>query len=85
MKSRIKRMNAYVEPRGYNTVIYSYATPIMIKVNGIWYESPKKYSVTTSKQKSIIKQEQGITATTVDHNDFIKLCLKVGVTNLGRA
>ena len=87
MKQRIKQMNAYYEElQGNNAVVYSYSTPIILKFNGFWYTSPKKYSVTTSKQKNkLLGMLNGGKAWEIKHETFKAYCEIAGVGDLGLA
>lgn len=85
MKQRIKSMNAYMEVLDHGMVVYSYDTPILVRNQFNWYTSPKKYSATTSKQKTIISRMLGYDPVEIEHEQFIKLCKEVGVQDFGRA
>lgn len=85
MKKRINQMHAFQQELGGNKVIYSYDTPILIKHQGVWYDSPEKYSRTTSKQKTKIKNLFQIDPTELSHEEFVANCKKIGVENLGWA
>jgi len=84
MKERFKSMNAYIEAVDSGIIVYSYNTPIMAKKGRVWYDSEKKYSSTTSKQKTIIKRELSITTLkTINHEDFKVMVDKMGASSLG--
>lgn len=85
MKQRINSMNAYIEVLDHGMVIYSYDTPILVRNEFGWYTSPKKYSATTSKQKTVISRTFGYDPVELEHEKFIELCKEVGVQDLGRA
>jgi hypothetical protein len=87
MKQQIKRMNAYYEDLGLNNaVVYSYSTPIILKFNGMWYTSPKKYSQTTSKQKTVLlRMLHGGKPIELEHKTFKSYCEIAGVGELGLA
>ena len=92
MKKRINQMNVYREElQGGNEVIYSYSTPIILKLNGLWYTSPKKYSQTTSKQKNkvlgmyVFDKQPALIHHEVDHETFKQYCKTAGVSDLGLA
>jgi hypothetical protein len=87
MKQQIKRMNAYYEElQGNNAVVYSYSTPIILKFNGMWYTSPKKYSQTTSKQKTVLlRMLHGGKPIELEHKTFKSYCEIAGVSELGLA
>ena len=42
-------------------LLFSYDTPVMIKIRGKWYEDERFYSMTTSKHKGAFKRDRGIT------------------------
>ena len=85
MKQQIKSMNAYCEVLDHGIVIYSYDTPILVINEFACYTSPKKYSATTSKQKTVISRMLGHDPQEIGHEQFIELCKEVGVQDLGRA
>lgn len=87
MKQRIRSMNAYYEElNGNNAVVYSYSTPIILKFNGFWYTSPRKYSQTTSKQKTVLlRMLHGGQPIELQHDTFKAYCTMAGVNDLGRA
>lgn len=97
MKERIKSMNLYREvigrelPNGMMMsyrVYYSYSTPIALQVGlRTLLTSPKKYSQTTSKQKTYLLRElesKGITNDEIDHEIFTVILRSLGV-DLGLA
>ena len=85
-------VDSYTADNGDNVqVFYSYYTPILIGINGKWYTSNKKYSRTTSKQKTIFINETlnpvimngerlNNIITTIEHNDFKNLVRGYGLS-----
>ena len=97
MKQRIKSMNLYEEvigkelPNGLMMsyrVYYSYSTPIALQIGlRTLLTSPKKYSPTTSKQKTYLLRElesKGIIKDEIEHEMFTTILKSIGV-NLGLA
>jgi hypothetical protein len=73
-------MQAYIEYRNDSNIIFSsYYTPIVVKHNGIWLTSNKKYSSTTSRQKNRFMRELMIRPTLVEHDYFLTVLRLLGV------
>ena len=83
MRQQIRTMNAYIDTLDDgNMAIYSYDTPIIIKINGEWVTSDEKYSTTTSRQKSeFIREYCKNRINYVNHFTFTLLCKALNLPN----
>ena len=58
------RANYYTQYGVHYYVVYSYAEPIAIHANGVWFVSLKKWSQTTSRHQGLVRQA-------VQHEDHV--------------
>lgn len=58
---RLNYMQAYIKRIRNNVVLFSYETPVIIKIGDTWYEEEMFYSNTTAKHKTTFKNKNGIT------------------------
>jgi len=69
-KRNFHSMQATILESGFNEIFISYQTPVIVRVDGLWYELDKYFSQTTSRQKNRYKRENGIETKLVEHSEF---------------
>lgn len=80
MIKQFHSMQAYIKDLGNtNQVFISYYTPVLVKHNGIWVSSPKKYSRTTTIQVNRFISENRIRPVEVEHDYFLKVLSILGI------